>query len=182
VTVRRSLKWLAVVLLIPAIGALALAVLTEWELSQETTLAIGTKVDRIVVHKSRHEMVLIAEGARIRLYKVALGGGGPGPKMQEGDRKTPEGLYRINGRNPNSAFHLSLRISYPEQRDIEAARARGVSPGGDIMIHGLPNGGGWIGDRHRLMDWTAGCIAVTNAEFEELWRVIKDGTPIEILP
>lgn len=179
---RRLIKWLGAVVLVVGVGIGVLAGLTEWDTLRDEPLPVEATVDRIVVHKSRHELVLLSNERPIRTYKVALGSGGLGPKMQEGDGKTPEGRYRISGRNANSAFQLSLRISYPEPHEVEAARARGVSPGGDIMIHGLPNGSGWLGERHLLADWTAGCIAVTNAEIEELWRVVRDDTPIEILP
>lgn len=179
---RRLVKWLCALLIVVGVGVGVLAGLTEWESAELEPLPLDAEVDRIVVHKARHELVLLSKGQPVRTYRVALGGGGPGPKVQEGDGKTPEGQYRISGRNPNSAFHLSLRISYPEPNEVAAAKSRGVSPGGDIMIHGLPNGTGWLGERHLLSDWTAGCIAVTNAEIEELWRVVKDDTPIEILP
>jgi len=170
---RRWLNWLAAGGIVLGLGFSTLSTLTELEEAALEPLPPDTRIDRIEVHKSRHELVLIADERPNRTYKVALGSGGIGPKLQEGDRKTPEGRYRINGRNPNSAFHLSLRISYPEPHEVKAARERGVSPGGDIMIHGLPNGSGWIGERHLLADWTAGCIAVTDAEIEEIWRVVK---------
>ena len=137
--------------------------------------------NRIVVHKMQRQLILWADDQVLRTYSVALGFGEPGPKRREGDGRTPEGRYRIDGRNPNSAFHLSLHISYPEPHDIAAARAHGVPPGGAIMIHGLPRGRSWLGRLHLLYDWTAGCIAVTNTEIEEIWRVVPDGTPIEIL-
>ncbi len=127
-------------------------------------------------------MTIFRAGEPLKTYIVALGTTELGPKQREGDKKTPEGLYRISGRNPKSCCHLSLRISYPEPRDIALAKERGEPPGGDIMIHGLPNGFGGIGALHRLYDWTAGCIGVTDQEIEELWRVVADGTPIEILP
>ena len=96
--------------------------------------------------------------------------------------KTPEGIYKIDGRNPQSSFHLALHISYPSDEDDKRAAAHGVPPGFDIMIHGIQNGRGWIGAFHRWNDWTAGCIAVTDEEIEELWRVTPDGTTIEIRP
>lgn len=138
--------------------------------------------DRIVVRKSDRRMTLFSDGRPIRTYEIALGFGEPGAKAREGDGRTPEGLYSISGRNPQSAYHLSLRISYPEARDIAAAEALGASPGGDIMIHGTRNGLGLFGAFARTVDWTAGCIAVTNEEIEEIWRAVPDGTPIEILP
>nr|WP_281389403.1 L,D-transpeptidase family protein [Sphingomonas sediminicola] len=104
----------------------------------------------------------------------------PWPKQQQGDGRVPEGSYRIVGHNPNSAFHLSLRIGYPTPEQVSAAAKRGVNPGGDIMIHGLPNDRGWIGSRHTEFDWTDGCVAVTNREIEWLYKAVRDGTPVEI--
>jgi murein L,D-transpeptidase YafK len=120
-------------------------------------------------------MTLFREGQPIKTYEVALGRE-PGPKRREGDNKTPEGLYRISGRNPQSAYHLSLRISYPVPHEVAAAKARGEPPGGDIMIHSIRNGLGWLGSLHRQQNWTAGCIAVTNGEIEEIWRAVPDGS------
>jgi len=111
-----------------------------------------------------------------------LGRNPVGAKQEEGDMKTPEGMYKIDGRNLQSSFHLALHISYPSGEDDKRAAARGVSAGSDIMIHGIQNGRGWIGAFHRWKDWTAGCIAVTDEEIEELWRVTFNGTIIEIRP
>jgi murein L,D-transpeptidase YafK len=123
-----------------------------------------------------------AEGKVLKTYKVALGKHPVGPKTREGDMRTPEGLYRIDGRNAHSQFHKSLHISYPNARDRERAQKLGVKPGGDIMIHGLPNGQGSVGKAHLQSDWTWGCIAVTDEEIEEIWRLVPDGTVIEIRP
>ena len=144
--------------------------------------ARAAEVDRILVEKARHVMTLMKGDQIVRTYQVALGRGGLEPKRREGDLRVPEGVYSIAGRNPKSAYHLALRISYPEPRDVEAAKAHGLDPGSDIMIHGLRNGLGWIGALHRLTDWTAGCIAVTDLEMDEIWRLVADGTPIEIRP
>lgn len=138
--------------------------------------------DKVVVNKSKRELLLYWRGTVIRTYRIALGRNPVGAKERRGDAKTPEGDYRIVGRNPKSAFHRSLRISYPKASDRERARRAGVDPGGDIMIHGLPNGQSWIGAAHRAMDWTDGCIAVTDEEIEEIWRMVADGTPIQINP
>ncbi len=139
------------------------------------------RADRIVINKAQRELLLYQGGRVIRSYKVALGN--PiGPKTRRGDRKTPEGAYTISGKNAASSFHRSLRISYPNAADRERARKLGVNPGGDIMIHGLPNGQGYIGAAHRLADWTDGCIAVTDAEIEEIWRLVPNGTPVQINP
>ena len=139
-------------------------------------------IDRIVVEKSQRRMDLMSGDTVVRSYGIALGSAPEGDKQQEGDGKTPEGDYTISGRNKRSSFHLSLRISYPSAADRERARRQGASPGGDIMIHGLPNGMGLIGKLHRLRDWTEGCIAVTNPEIEEIWRLVQDGTPVQINP
>ncbi|RYY46669.1 MAG: hypothetical protein EOP59_02435 [Sphingomonadales bacterium] len=141
---------------------------------------IAPATDRIIVEKSAHRMTLLKNGRVVRTYRIALGRGGLGPKTRSGDNRVPEGTYRISGRNPDSAYHLSLRISYPTPSQAQAARARGIDPGGDIMIHGLRNGLGWIGTQHRRIDWTQGCIAVTNAEIEEIWRTVPDNVVIEI--
>ncbi|MAB15071.1 L,D-transpeptidase family protein [Parvibaculum sp.] len=140
----------------------------------------ATRADRILIDKSEHSLSLFSGGRSLRVYRISLGTGGIAPKTREGDRLTPDGRYKIASRNPDSAYHLSLRISYPDASDVARANAAGISPGSDIMIHGLRNGLGWFGRLHRLVDWTAGCIAVTNPEIEEIWRVVPDGTPVEI--
>lgn len=140
------------------------------------------QADKILVQKGQRKLLLLQNGKVIREYKIALGFAPVGDKLQEGDGKTPEGRYRISGRNPKSRFHLSLRVSYPDDEDRREAAAKGVSPGGDIMVHGLPNATPFLGHAHLLRDWTAGCIAVTNDEIEEIWSLVPNGTEIEILP
>ena len=140
------------------------------------------KADRIIVHKKERAMVLMHSGQVIKTYKIALGGNPVGPKTRQGDHRTPEGTYVIDSRNASSMFHRSLHISYPNAPDRERARNLGVSPGGDIMIHGLPNGYGFVGAAHRARDWTDGCIAVTDSEIEEIWGLVDNGTAIEIRP
>jgi murein L,D-transpeptidase YafK len=156
-----------------------------------TSCALNPKVDgrasipvttRLVVDKREHRMRAYRGNALLREFRVALGRGGLAPKVQQGDGRVPEGEYIIDTRNPNSRFHLSLRISYPMPHQVRAAAARGIDPGGDIMIHGLPDGRASAGKSHRLVDWTEGCIAVTNPEIEWLWRSVPDGTPILIKP
>lgn len=163
------------------IGAAAIAALI-FARGHSTALPLGTVIDRIVVEKSARKLSVFRENRQLKTYMVALGGDPIGPKEEEGDMKTPEGIYTIDYRNPKSDFHLALHISYPSPEDIARATLRSVSPGCDIMIHGLRNGQGWIGNLHREKDWTAGCIAVTDAEIEELWRITPDGTPVEIRP
>lgn len=140
----------------------------------------GTTVDRIVVEKSARKLSVFANGERLKSYQIALGLNPVGAKEEEGDNKTPEGVYKIDSRNPQSNFHLGLHISYPSDADQTRAAEHGVNAGFDIMIHGIQNGRGWIGAFHRLHDWTAGCIALTDEEMEELWRVTPDGTTVEI--
>jgi murein L,D-transpeptidase YafK len=135
------------------------------------------RVDRVVVHKSRREMLLLSGESVVRSYRIALGRDPIGHKQQEGDGRTPEGRYTIDRRNPNSKYHLSLHISYPSPADLDRARALAVDPGGDIMIHGLKPSAA-----HPQSDWTQGCIAVTDSEMDEIWDLVADHTPIDILP
>lgn len=144
--------------------------------------AENLKADKIIVEKSKRKLSLYSQNKLLKEYSIALGSNPEGPKTQEGDGKTPEGSYIIDARNSKSAYHLSLHISYPNEKDIEQANAKGVSPGGQIMIHGLPKGLGWIGSLQNMRDWTLGCIAVTNSEIEEIWKLVPDGTTIEIKP
>ncbi len=140
------------------------------------------KVDLIRVDKSERRMQLLRKGEVVRLYRISLGSNPAGHKQKEGDGRTPEGRYRIDWRNPRSKFYRSLHISYPNTQDRRAARLMGVSPGGAIMIHGLPNGWGWAAPFLAPLDWTDGCIAVRDSEMDEIWNAVRDGTPIEILP
>lgn len=135
---------------------------------------IGPAVTRIQVFKDQRLLQLISEQQLLRSYEFELGFAPTGHKQQEGDGRTPEGAYRINRRNPFSRFHLSLGISYPNVSDVAAARARGVSPGGDIFIHGTPEH--MIGQP----DWTWGCIAVQNQQMDEMYSMVPIGTPIYI--
>jgi murein L,D-transpeptidase YafK len=141
-----------------------------------------TTIDRILVEKSERKLSIFRDSRHIKTYRVALGRNPAGPKQEEGDMKTPEGAYKIDRRNAQSSFHLALHISYPSDEDDKRAAARVVSAGSDIMIHGIRNGLGWIGAFHRWKNWTLGCIALTDEEIEELWRVTPDGTIIEIRP
>lgn len=138
--------------------------------------------DRVVVLKKERTLQLLNQGKIVKTYKVALGGDPYGPKARQGDHKTPEGIYVLDSRNPHSRFYKSIHISYPNSADHAAARHAGVAPGGDVFVHGLPNGYGWIGAAHRQRDWTDGCIAVADEEMDEIWLAVPDGTPIEIRP
>lgn len=138
--------------------------------------------DKILVEKNERRLTLLAKGKVLKTYKIALGGDPIGPKERQGDNKTPEGTYVIDSRNRDSQYHLSLRISYPNEKDRKRAREIGVHPGGDIMIHGLKNGFSWAGEFHTGVDWTKGCIAVTDDEIEEIDKLVPNGTIVEIRP
>ena len=138
--------------------------------------------DKVLIEKEARRLTLLSKGEVIKTYKIALGGNPVGPKERQGDHKTPEGTYTIDARNGNSGFHLSLHISYPNEQDKKRAQELGVSPGGDIMIHGIKNGYSEVGASHAGVDWTEGCIAVTNQEMEEIYRFVPIGTIVEITP
>ncbi|TGS72291.1 hypothetical protein EN844_01185 [Mesorhizobium sp. M3A.F.Ca.ET.201.01.1.1] len=138
----------------------------------------GEKVDLVLVEKSKRQLRLVGDGGRaLRSYRIALGGDPIGHKP---DERTPEGRYVLDWRNANSAAYKSIHISYPNANDEAAAKARAVHPGGSIMIHGQPNGLGWLGWLLQLVDWTDGCIAVTDSDMDEIWAMVANGTPIEI--
>jgi murein L,D-transpeptidase YafK len=140
------------------------------------------RADSILILKKDHVMELLAGGKVIRTYKVALGQGGLAPKQREGDARTPEGHYTIDAKYEHSAYHKAMHVSYPDAEDRKRAARMHLPPGGAIMIHGLPNGKGWVGARHRLYDWTLGCIALTDEEIDEIWPLVPVGTPVEIRP
>jgi murein L,D-transpeptidase YafK len=161
--------------------ALALAGLL-WACRSPAPRLHGTRAELLVVHKSARRLLVYAHGSVLRSYAIALGRNPVGAKRREGDDRTPEGRYIIDGHNPNSAFYRSLHISYPSPADAARALAAGYAPGSEIMIHGTPNGAGWLGRRRLAADWTDGCIAVSDAHMDELYRLVPDGTPIEIEP
>ena len=144
--------------------------------------AAKPQADLIVVEKARRTMTLMNGNKVLKTYLVALGGHPVGAKERQGDSKTPEGSYVIESKNSHSQFHLSLRISYPNATDREHAHKLSVNPGGDIFIHGLAPSFSRIGALHRKMDWTNGCIAVTDQEIEEIWKLVPVGTRVEIKP
>ncbi len=167
-------------------SALALlAALSLFALAAEAAceaLPAGARADSILVEKAARRLTLFAKGQALKSYVVSLGREPLGPKRFEGDGRTPEGHFTIDRRNPKSAYHLALHVSYPLPEHTRFARSQGKSPGGDIMIHGMRNGIGFLGSLHRWLDWTQGCIALTDEEMEELWRAVPLGTPIEIRP
>jgi len=151
-------------------------------LAQSRQTAAPEKADSILILKKDHVMELLAGGKVIRTYKVALGQGGLAPKEREGDGRTPEGHYIIDAKYAASHYHKALHVSYPNAEDRKHAAKLKVPPGGAIMIHGLPNGKGWVGAAHRAFDWTLGCIAVTDEEIDEIFEMVPVGTPVEIRP
>ncbi|QYJ67353.1 L,D-transpeptidase family protein [Flavobacterium litorale] len=148
----------------------------------ETKLPENRVVDKLIVYKGKRQMEAYSGKELLKIYTVSLGKAPVGHKQYEGDNRTPEGTYHITERNPNSSYHKNLGVSYPNELDIENAKNLGKPPGGAIKIHGLPNRLGHIGKLHRWKDWTAGCIAVTDAEVDELYLAVTHNAVIEINP
>jgi murein L,D-transpeptidase YafK len=170
-----------------ALAVLLLTAVAAWDLFKlnrqiPPLAAQAQRATSILIEKEAHRLTLLRNDAVLKTYSIALGSNPVGHKQQEGDRRTPEGDYKIDFKNQRSRFHLALRISYPDTKDRDSARQRGVSPGSDIMIHGLPNGFGWLSRWHVGHDWTDGCAAVTNTEIEEIWAMVDTGTPVTIKP
>jgi murein L,D-transpeptidase YafK len=140
------------------------------------------KADSLLIVKSERKLYLLKEGEVLRDFDIALGLMPEGPKQREGDFRTPEGLYYLDARNPNSDYFLSLQISYPNPQDVARARSQGLEPGGQIMIHGQPNEPKYNESRYENWDWTDGCIAVSNSDMVDIWLMTEEGTPIEIRP
>ncbi len=147
----------------------------------EKSLNTSKKIDKIQVIKHERKLIVFSNGEKLKTYKISLGKEPIGKKEFEGDKKTPEGVYIINDKNPKSGYYLNLGISYPNESDKRLAEKLNKKPGGQIKIHGLRNGFGFIGKFHRFFDWTLGCIAVTNKEIEELYNNVPIGTEIEII-
>ncbi len=150
-------------------------------LSLNTAFAENSvKADKVLVIKSEHQLFLIKDGETFATYNVTFGGNPNGHKQSLGDEKTPEGKYLLDYKNANSDYYKSIHISYPNKKDRENANRLGVSPGGDIMIHGQANGWEWAAPIVQLFSWTDGCIALSNKDMDQLWLAIVPGTPIEI--
>jgi murein L,D-transpeptidase YafK len=166
----RALKLISALLLIFGLAACGAR-------DEKFTSYNGPEVTKVVVHKADRKMQLFHNNKVLKTYKISLGFAAAGHKQFEGDGKTPEGAYLINRRNPNSRFHLSLGISYPNRADVAYAKSQGKEPGGDIFIHGK------TGDKGRNNgDWTWGCIAVPDEQIEEIYAMVRDGTVIYIYP
>jgi murein L,D-transpeptidase YafK len=145
-------------------------------------LPSGSRADLLVIEKAKRSLTAYSSGRPIRTYRIALGRSPIGAKEREGDNRTPEGEFIIDSRLEKSGYHRALHVSYPSPADRARAKAGGYQPGGAIMIHGIKNGFGWLGGLHTGTDWTLGCIAVTNPEIEELWRIVPIGTKVQIKP
>lgn len=150
--------------------------------TSRATAAAALRADSIVVEKRLRRLTLFSGGTAVKRYAIALGRNPEGKKVQIGDFRTPEGVYYIESRMPQSRYYRALRISYPDQLDRLRAQSLGLTAGGDILIHGLPNGRESVGAAHRRTDWTEGCIAVTNQELDEIWAAVPDGAVIQIKP
>lgn len=168
-------------LTVSVVSSLRRPVLLVLFLLPATPLCVNA-ADLVMVRKSQARLYLMQEGRVQKSYPVALGRNPTGHKQQEGDRRTPEGRYVLDYKKSDSAFYKSIHISYPNQSDRLRAAARGVDPGGLIMIHGQKNGFGWLAEITQQRNWTDGCIAVTNAQMDEIWEAVTVGMPIEILP
>lgn len=138
--------------------------------------------DKVIVRKNERKLYLMNQDRVLRTFKIALGLRPEGHKQFEGDFRTPEGKYRLTRRNPNSEYFLSILVDYPNAEDVRRARAQGLRPGGAIMIHGEPNLPKKSRDYYANVDWTEGCIAVSNSDMVEIWLMTPPDTPIEILP
>jgi murein L,D-transpeptidase YafK len=172
--------WLGKITKLAVLPLFTLAAFSLQALSvNDPTLPASAVADKVVVLKGERKLLLIKGNEVLKTYAVSLGGNPVGLKIREGDRKTPEGNYVLDRHNAHSQYHKSIHISYPNAEDVARARKLGVPTGGDLFIHGLPND--FVGPSQQG-DWTDGCIAVTNAEIDEIWRLVADGTPIEIRP
>ena len=160
--------------------ACAIVSFLSWANWPHDSLPADAKADKIVIEKANRVLTIYIQNQKIKSYPISLGSNPVGSKEEEGDRKTPEGIYSVIEHKRDSSYFRALRVSYPEEEGILHAERLGVKPGSDIMIHGIRNGLGFIGRAHRWIDWTAGCVALTNPEMAELFRVVKDGARIEI--
>ena len=181
--VPRRRWWLLAAAAIVCLGSVGfVADRLQWARVEPALVPLADRADSILVEKGARRLTLLREGRVLVTYPVSLGFSPVGQKAREGDGRTPEGRYTIAYRNPRSVAHLSLKVSYPTPEQTVAAAAEGREPGGDIMIHGVFNGFSWVGPLHRLVDWTNGCVGVTNAEMAEIYARVDVGTPIEIRP
>lgn len=184
---RKALRIAAVSVFASAVTLIATIARAETPLSSSAIASSSIEAglplaDTVVVRKAKRTLELLRNGEVLRSYKVALGLRPDGHKQFEGDFRTPEGRYKLNRRNPNSEYFLSIQVSYPNDDDVARARKLGVRPGGAIMIHGQPNTPRKPRDYYTNVDWTEGCIAVSNSDMVEIWLMTPPDTPIEIQP
>lgn len=163
-------------------GSGVVVLLLVWANWPASPLPKGTRADRLVVSKSQRTLTVWKHNKVLVVYPVSLGGQPVGAKSIEGDQRTPEGVYRISQHKADSTCYRALRISYPNAQQVARSKSEQKGPGGNIMIHGLKNGWGWLGRCHRWLDWTAGCVAVTNSEMDRLWEAVPDGSVVELRP
>ena len=169
-------KWSFAICLLIMLGAIG------YYFFPEKKLPVEKKISKLVVLKNERIMKVYSSGEVIKVYSISIGKNSIGDKVVQGDKRTPEGTYIINDKNAGSGYHKNLGISYPNHEDRLAAQSKNLDPGGDIKIHGLQNGLGFIGKFHRVINWTAGCIALTDEEIDELYDRVEIGTPIIIMP
>lgn len=174
-------KLLLVLILLSFISLLSISAITYAENIAKEPIPTDVTIDKIFVDKSERSLQLLSDDKVVKSYRIALGDSPVGHKQQQGDERTPVGTYELDYKNENSIAHRSIHISYPNSADKARARRLGVNPGGDIMIHGQMNGFGHLAAINQRRDWTDGCIAVTNAEMDEIMSVYKAGMPIEIV-
>lgn len=171
-------------LVLLALAVSAIFALTGCATGPDKSQQAPPTIDRVVVKKSQRKLELVGNGNVVREYRISLGGSPVGHKYREGDQRTPEGSYVLNWRNPASNYYKAIHISYPSERDRKVSYQLGYNPGGMIMIHGMPNYIQSASMRRQYVgrDWTQGCIAVQNDAMDEIWQLVKDGTPIQIMP
>jgi len=162
--------------------SLWLRILLSFGLCASASLAHAEKADLVIVSKAESRLYLQRAGKRFASFNVVFGGNPRGHKQQEGDERTPEGHYVLDWKNPSSRYYKAIHISYPSAQDLSSAKARGVRPGGQIMIHGQRNGLAWLAPIAQLFDWTDGCVALSNTDMDAVWNAVDAGTPIEIKP
>lgn len=165
-----------------AAGAILAMQLVACATYQPANYGVTPAVDRVVVAKGARTMHLMQAGKVVKSYRVQLGQNPVGHKQQQGDQRTPEGVYTVDFRREQSRFGLALRVSYPSPADRQYAASRGVDPGGEIYIHGQPHGGVNPARLASGPDWTDGCVAVSNSEMREIYALVKNGTTVEIRP
>lgn len=177
-----TIQLVLAVLIPPAYASMLPSVLPQGSMPQRVHKSPGATADYIMIEKSKRRLTLMAKGQILKVYSISLGRSPVGKKIMVGDERTPEGIYKIDYRLDNSRYHRALHISYPSENDRKYAKKLDVSPGGDIMIHGIGKAKKKLEGLHLLFDWTNGCVAVTDQEIEEIWQATPVGTVVNIIP